>query len=590
MTLRNRLFALVSAAVMLAVVLVTLTVTASARQSFAEVDAQRTAALVTQFRRDFASEGDRVVRALERVAASESFLRLRGDVATSAGDVASHVGEAAILAADQDLDILDIVDDEGTILSSAHWPARFGHRSAWVAATHPSAGSSDDFLQVVEVPEGTALGVVGVHGVEAGERRLYLGGGRRLDRQFLESLVLPPGMRVLLYRNAEPEVARDQLVAASDDGSDNAALEPLIARVREGRHEATETIARADGDETVHALPLAGRDGAVQGVLLVVSSGRELAALVNRIRWSGIGFGALGVAVGFVLSYIVAARVTRPVERLAGAANALAEGDWDVRLEGMRASREIAVLADAFETMMRQLVDQRERLIQAERVAAWRELARRLAHELKNPLFPLRITLDNLRRARPLPPAEFDEVFDESVNTLMIGLGNLNTVVARFSDFARMPTPEFAQVSPNQIVGDAVTLFRPQLEANAGGPIRVVMDLDAGAGAIRADSEQLGRALQNLILNAIDAMPSGGELTVRTRRSSGIVRIDVSDTGHGIEPDERERLFTPYYTTRQHGTGLGLAIVQSVVSDHRGRIWVDSKPGRGSTFHIELPA
>jgi signal transduction histidine kinase len=106
---------------------------------------------------------------------------------------------------------------------------------------------------------------------------------------------------------------------------------------------------------------------------------------------------------------------------------------------------------------------------------------------------------------------------------------------------------------------------------------------------MRADGEQLGRVIQNLVLNAVDAMPQGGELTIRTRRHGAVVRLDVADTGEGLTDEERERLFTPYYTTKQHGTGLGLAIVQSVVSDHAGRVWVDSAPGRGSTFHIELP-
>src|SRR5262249_23951396 len=99
----------------------------------------------------------------------------------------------------------------------------------------------------------------------------------------------------------------------------------------------------------------------------------------------------------------------------------------------------------------------------------------------------------------------------------------------------------------------------------------------------------LKRALQNLILNAIDAMPSGGELMIRTRRTFSGVRLDVSDTGSGLTAEERSRLFTPYYTTKQHGTGLGLAIVQSIVADHAGKIWVESQAGRGTTFHIELP-
>jgi two-component system sensor histidine kinase HydH len=106
---------------------------------------------------------------------------------------------------------------------------------------------------------------------------------------------------------------------------------------------------------------------------------------------------------------------------------------------------------------------------------------------------------------------------------------------------------------------------------------------------VRADPEQLGRVVQNLVLNAIDAMPDGGDLVVRTRRTGATVRLDVADTGQGLTDEERDRLFTPYYTTKQHGTGLGLAIVQSVVADHGGRVWVDSAPGRGSTFHIELP-
>jgi two-component system nitrogen regulation sensor histidine kinase NtrY len=275
---------------------------------------------------------------------------------------------------------------------------------------------------------------------------------------------------------------------------------------------------------------------------------------------------------------------------VADAARRVAAGDWNVRVDDVRASGEIGALAQAFDTMTGQLVEQRERLVQAERVAAWRELARRLAHELKNPLFPLRLTVDNLRRARSLPPPEFDEVFEESLTTLSTGFVTLNTVVGSFSEFAKMPAPAFELVSPNDVVERVVGLFRAQLEAPGCPSIALTLDLDPSREPIRADGEQLGRVVQNLLLNAIDAMPRGGQLVLRTRRNAASFRLDVVDTGEGLTDEERQRLFTPYYTTKQHGTGLGLAIVQSVVADHFGKVWVDSAPGRGTTLHIELPA
>lgn len=588
MTLRTRLFALVSALVAVTVALVTWTVSARARAAFEALDADRRAALVSQFRREFAREAGEVARRVERIAASDDMARLAVDLAAPRPDDTAHVNDAAPMAAAAGLDFLDIVAGNGTIVSSAHWPARFGYRHPWATGAG-SGGSADAFLQPIDLPSGTALGVVAVRPVTAGERRLFVAAGRRLDQQFLQSLVLPAGMRALLYRNLDPEISGRQLIDASGPVAQTSDLEPLIARVRQSAGEAAETIRRPDGSEAFQAIPLKGRDGAVLGVLLVGSSDRDLASLVQRIRWSGFALAGLGIVFGLILSYALAARITRPVEQLAGAALDVAGGNWDVQPH-VRAPGEIGALASAFSTMTRQLADQRDRLVQAERVAAWRELARRLAHELKNPLFPLRITVDNLRQARRLSGAEFDEVFNESMGTLTTGLANLNTVIGRFSDFAKMPAPQFERVSPNEIVAQTVRLFQAQVEAPGRPPIRLTTDLDASLGSIRADPEQLGRALQNLLLNAIDAMPRGGDLAVRTRRVNGAARLEVADTGAGLTEEERERLFTPYYTTRQHGTGLGLAIVQSVVADHHGRIRVESEPGRGTTFQIDLPA
>jgi nitrogen fixation/metabolism regulation signal transduction histidine kinase len=584
-TLRVRLFALVGLVTAVSVMLVTVTISAAARRSFEALDRQRTSALVVQVRREFALQGEDVARRIDRLAASDTLQRTALDIARRA-DRAPFAGDAASLAVAQGLDFVDLVAADGAIVSSAEWPARFGYRHAWATAAHAGAAT---FLQAIELPHEIALGLVAVRQVPSGSAALYVGGGRRLDQQFLRTLSLPDGMRAFLYRNVEPEISRQQLVDSSGQAPSLAQLMPLIARVRQTGQERTDTIESTDGPETVVAIPLTGEGGEVLGVLLVASSGRELAALLSRIRWSGISFGALGVIVGAVLSYAAATQVTRPVEVVAEAADRIARGDWQARVGEVDASREIGALARAFDTMAVHLVDQRERLVQAERVAAWREIARRLAHELKNPLFPLRITLDNLRRARTLPPREFEEVLDESLTTLDTGFRNLNVVVGRFGDFAKMPAPVVEDVSPNAIVEQTIGLVRAQIDAGDRPPIRIVLDLDPACGTVAADGEQLARVMQNLILNAIDAMPDGGALTIRTRPAAAGVRIDVADTGAGLTAVERERLFTPYYTTKPHGTGLGLAIVQAVVADHSGRVWVDSAPGRGSTFHVELP-
>jgi nitrogen fixation/metabolism regulation signal transduction histidine kinase len=272
------------------------------------------------------------------------------------------------------------------------------------------------------------------------------------------------------------------------------------------------------------------------------------------------------------------------VRELAAGAAQVAGGDWRVRVP-VRSTDEIGRLARAFNRMTRQLVEQRDRLVQAERVAAWRELARRLAHELKNPLFPLQITVENMQRARDSCPDQFDEVFRESTATLLAELANLRRIVAQFSDFARMPRPELQPADLNELAAGVLKLFEPQFRS---ARIEPALELDPALPRVHADAEQMGRVLRNLVLNAVDAMPEGGRLTVRTRTHEGGARLEVSDTGQGLTDEERQRLFTPYYTTKTHGTGLGLAIVQSVVSDHGGRISVESEPGKGATFRIDL--
>jgi len=197
--------------------------------------------------------------------------------------------------------------------------------------------------------------------------------------------------------------------------------------------------------------------------------------------------------------------------------------------------------------------------------------------------------VENLQRAREQTSEQFDEVFFESTATLRAELENLKAIVSRFSDFAKMPPPRFEPVDLNDLVRGAVKLFEPQFAAVGRPPVLPELYLDENLPRAQGDPILLRRALENLILNSLDAMPAGGTLTVRTSRLGGAMRLEVSDTGQGLTPEECARLFTPYYTSKRHGTGLGLAIVQSVVSDHNGRIEVESAPGAGATFRIELP-
>jgi nitrogen fixation/metabolism regulation signal transduction histidine kinase len=248
---------------------------------------------------------------------------------------------------------------------------------------------------------------------------------------------------------------------------------------------------------------------------------------------------------------------------------------------------ETARLIASFNQMTDELLRQRDRALQAERVAAWRELARRLAHELQNPLFPLQITIENLVKAREQNSPEFDEIFAESTTTLLAELNSLKKIVGRFSDFSKMPAPQLQEVNLNRLLEEIARLFAPQLTA-ANDAIKLETSFTASNPTITGDPDLLRRAFENLVVNAIDAMPKGGSLRMSSSTTDRAIRVEISDTGAGLTEEESKKLFTPYYTTKQHGTGLGLAIVQSILSDHGARISVLSPPGKGTTFAVEF--
>jgi signal transduction histidine kinase len=578
MRFRNRLLLIFTVAIVASVAVVDLLVLGSTRQAFERSETQRADALVLQFRNEFDRRRRELVRTVNAIAASDAARHI-----AIQPDYTEYYDYAGSWAATHDLDLLELVAADGAIVSSAQWPARFGYKEEWLT-TGEDWKLRGAFLRREELPQRVTLALVAVGTATEGDRKLYVVGGRELDREFLSTLVLPAGMRVLLYRNLEARFTPSELIDAAGPAASPALMRPLIERVQLERRESSRIVGSGAAAESFHAVPLPGLDNNMLGVLLISSSRRDLVELENSLLRTGVIVAAAGILLGLALSWWAAARVTRPMHRLADSAGRVAAGDWNTTVD-VSSADEIGTLARAFNRMTGELVAQREHLVQAERVAAWRELARRLAHELKNPLFPLQITVENMLRARDRHPEQFDEVFREGTATLLAELAQLKQIVGRFSDFAKMPAPEIQPVEFNALVMDTLKLFAGQL---AQARVQAVTDLDAAVRIVPADPEQMTRVLRNLVLNAIDAMPEGGTLTVRTAALAGGVRLEISDTGQGLTPEECARLFTPYYTTKTHGTGLGLAIVQSVVSDHGGRISVESEKGKGSTFRIEL--
>jgi signal transduction histidine kinase len=575
MTFRTKLLFISSFTVAGAVALVTGAVSVSTRRAFDRIDSERRQALLDQFRSELEAQSKEIARRVEVAATSSGVQQI---VAGNAEyDRAQSEAEAV------SLDFLDVVKSDFTVISSAHWPARFGYQNNWQISPEDWK-TSEVFVTRIPLPEGSAVALATVRPAAGG--KAYVAGGRRLSSEFLKALGLAPGMRALLW------VPPQELVDAQNSAADPEKLAALIAEVGVSGKQATGTVQWGpdrSSAEAFLALPLL-RGHTLSGVLFAGTSLREQLRLESAILSTGVAVAASGVVIGVLLGWWTTERITRPVERLAAGARAVAGGDLSARVDVL-SKDEIGDLARAFNRMTEQLLEQRDRTIQAERVAAWRELARRLAHELKNPLFPLQITIENLQRSRERSPGgEFDEIFRESTATLLAELANLKTIIGRFSDFARMPPPHFEEVDLNSVVRQVMKLHDAGFHTDGRPQIRPALDLAEGEVRILADEDQLRRAIGNLVLNALDAMPEGGTLRVHTARHNGSVRLEVSDTGQGLTAEECARLFTPYYTTKHHGTGLGLAIVQSVVSDHHGKISVISQSGEGARFVIDLPS
>ncbi len=223
-------------------------------------------------------------------------------------------------------------------------------------------------------------------------------------------------------------------------------------------------------------------------------------------------------------------------------------------------------------------------LIKAQQLAAWNEAARRIAHEIKNPLTPIQLAAERVLR-RHQQGQDVGEALEDGVRIIVREVETLKAMVDEFSRFARMPRPQPAEVDLQAMVEETVKLYR-----SVKPGVEVASAVDPQAAHAWADPEQLRGALINLLDNAVEATDAPGRVDVRTARTDGRVQLVVADTGRGIPAEAKEKLFLPHFSTKGRGTGLGLAIVHRVVADHHGTIRVEDNPPRGTTFTIELPA
>lgn len=315
--------------------------------------------------------------------------------------------------------------------------------------------------------------------------------------------------------------------------------------------------------------------------------------------------GTLSFLFAMLLSVLLARRMTKPIEALAAAAPRLARGELSVRVvESTGGGKEVRELVDSFNRMAADLEQYQSRLVQAERVAAWQEIARGLAHELKNPLTPILSAMDILVRAHKRGRADFGDILEEQSQAVVEEVMRLKELADAFSRFARLPERKLEPLDAASLLDSIAALYTNDY------PHVIVVRKYGNVPTILADKTQLGTVFTNLIKNAVEAMDGKGQLTLsiynddkteknldktndkndETERKINNLVISIADDGAGIPAEIKERLFTPYMTTKgSKGTGLGLALSHRIVAEHGGSIVVRDHDPRGAVFLVYLP-
>ena len=328
---------------------------------------------------------------------------------------------------------------------------------------------------------------------------------------------------------------------------------------------------RAAGPDVLVTVPLTLRQREIE---------REIDELDRGVHLASLFFVLLGAGIGLSM----AERIADPVRRLTRATGRIARGDFDARI-AVKSADELRRLVDAFNSMAAELKAQRVQLERTHRLEAWAEMARQVAHEIKNPLTPIQLSAEHLRRVHADRGEPMGAVLDHCVSSILTQVRLLRQISSEFSSFASSPTARRAAVALPELVAEVVDPYRTGLQ----GRVEIVNRVPAVLPAVLVDRTLTARALSNMVENALHAMPGSGTLTVEAQVEGPMVRLDVTDTGVGMDEEALGRVFEPYFSTKATGTGLGLPIARRNIELNGGSIDVRSVKGAGTTVTVRLP-
>lgn len=277
--------------------------------------------------------------------------------------------------------------------------------------------------------------------------------------------------------------------------------------------------------------------------------------------------------------------VTVPIERLEKATRRVAEGDYSFRILSP-ANDELSILTSSFNQMINELELSRIKILQTEKVTTWQEIAQRLAHEIRNPLTPIKLSAQRVLRKKDAD--NIHQILEKSMGVIIDEVQALDAMLQQFRNFARLPKVEPQVILLSELIDESVQIYADTFPAINFAKIPMEEE-----HYVRVDRSQMKQVFSNLYKNAIDAMKGAGTINIRVdlihKGDMSYSRIQIQDEGQGIAQEDIPKVFHPYYTTKEGGTGLGLSIIERIVFDHKGRIWLESKVGSGTTFYIDIP-